>query len=192
MFPVGHANLLKYSGSVRVTVQIERPKASTLRELLLELREGFALFAPIFIEIDVGSNPPPDVTVDRTVTSGKPFDWAQQYTREYANHRFLIVAAGGQLSGNEVPVRIGRSRKCDVRIDNDSVSKIHATVIFDRHSGDYFLVDENSRNGTCINGEPLEPGTRMPVWSGAYVSFGDALYVFIDPPTLRKLSSLAN
>ena len=25
-------------------------------------------------------------------------------------------------------------------------------VVFDRHSGDYFLVDETSRNGTCING----------------------------------------
>ena len=38
---------------------------------------------------------------------------------------------------------------------------------------------------------PLEPALRTPIWSGAYVSFGDALYVFIDPPTLRKLSSLA-
>jgi hypothetical protein len=31
----------------------------------------------------------------------------------------------------------------------------------------------------------------VPIWSGAYVSFGDALFVFIDPPTIRKLSALA-
>lgn len=165
-----------------------------MRELLLELREGFSLYCPILIEIEVGASAPPDVTVDRTVTSGKPFDWAQQYTREYAGHRYLLVAPNDSSSANgaEVRVSIGRSRKSDVRIDNDSVSKIHAVVVFDRHSGDYFLVDETSRNGTCINGEPLEPGTKTPVWSGAYVSFGDALFVFIDPPTLKKLSSLAN
>ena len=29
-----------------------------------------------------------------------------------------------------------------------------------------------------------------PIWSGAYVSYGDAVFVFIDPPTLRKLSKL--
>jgi hypothetical protein len=173
-------------------VQTDRPKASTLRELLAELREGFNLFEPIFIEIEAGSSAMPDITVDRTVTSGKPFDWAQHYTREYAGHSYLVVAPQTQLSGSEVEVAIGRSRSCDVRIDNDSVSKVHAKMIFDRHSGDYYLVDEGSRNGSCINGDPLEPSQRTPIWSGAYVSFGDALYVFIDPPTLRKLSSLAS
>jgi hypothetical protein len=173
-------------------VETERPKAATLRELLVELRSGFALFTPILIEIEAGRSAPPDVTLDRTVTSGKPFDWAQQYSREYASHRYLIVAPSSQLSGNEVQVTIGRSRRCDVRIDNDSVSKVHAVMIFDRHSGDYYVVDEGSRNGTCINGEPVESGNRTAIWSGAYISFGDALYVFIDPQTLRKLSSLTN
>ena len=55
----------------------------------------------------------------------------------------------------------------------------------------YYIIDESSRNGTCINGQPLVAGVRMSVWSGAYVSFGDAVFVFIDPPTLRKLSRLA-
>ena len=173
-------------------MQTDRPKASTLRELLLELRGGFSLFEPILIEIEAGTAAMPDATVDRTVTSGKPFDWAAHYTREYAGHRYLVMSPADQVSGSEVEVSIGRSRSCDVRIDNDSVSKVHAHMIFDRHSGDYYLIDEHSRNGSCINGEPLEPGLRTPIWSGAYISFGDALYVFIDPPTLRKLSSLAN
>jgi hypothetical protein len=173
-------------------VQTDRPKASTLRELLLELRDGFALYEPILIEIESGNSAVPDVTVDHTVTSGKPFDWAQHYTKEYAGHRYLMVATTSQLSGSEVEVTIGRSRSCDVRIDNDSVSKLHARIIFDRSSGDYFLLDEHSRNGSCVNGEPVEPASRTPIWSGAYLSFGDALYVFIDPPTLRKLSSLAS
>ena len=63
--------------------------------------------------------------------------------------------------------------------------------VFDRASGDYYIVDENSRNGTYINGEALTPSIPAAVWSGAYVGFGDAVFVFIDPATLRKLSKLA-
>jgi predicted component of type VI protein secretion system len=78
-----------------------------------------------------------------------------------------------------------------VRVENESVSKVHGSVMFDRTAGQYYIVDENSRNGTYINGESLTPGVPAEVWSGAYVSFGDAVFVFIDPPTLRKLSKLA-
>ena len=63
------------------------------------MRNGFALFEPILIEIEAGSSAMPDVTIDRTVTSGKPFDWAQHYTREYAGHSFLVVAPQHQSAG---------------------------------------------------------------------------------------------
>jgi pSer/pThr/pTyr-binding forkhead associated (FHA) protein len=71
------------------------------------------------------------------------------------------------------------------------VSKVHGSVVFDASAGEYFLIDENSRNGTRINGEPVSPGVPTAVWSGAHVSFGDAVFVFLDPPTLRKLAKLA-
>jgi pSer/pThr/pTyr-binding forkhead associated (FHA) protein len=121
---------------------------------------------------------------------GKPLDWAEQYSREYAGHVFLVLGPNN-LAGLETPLTIGRSRRSDIRIDNDSVSKVHASIVFDRASGEYSVVDEHTRNGTCINGEALTPGVPAAVWSGAYVSFGDALFVFIDPPTLRKLAKLA-
>ena len=73
-----------------------------------------------------------------------------------------------------------------VGADHDSGS-----VVFDASAGEYFLIDENSRNGTRINGEPVSPGVPTAVWSGAHVSFGDAVFVFLDPPTLRKLAKLA-
>lgn len=167
------------------------PKAKTLRDLLLELRKGYTLYKPILIEVEQGSGISPEATIDRTMTLNQPLDWAEQYSREYAGHSFLLLGPNTLSAGLETPVTIGRSRRCDVRVDNDSVSKIHSSVVFDRASGEYYLVDENSRNGTCINGEALSPGVRAAVWSGAYVSFGDALFVFIDPPTLRKLAKLA-
>jgi hypothetical protein len=172
-------------------VETERPKSSTLRELLVELREGHTLHAPILIEVEVGSSDRPDATVDRTMTMSKPLDWAEQYGREYAGHRYVILGPNTLPSETVDPVTIGRSRRCHVRIDNDSVSKLHASVVYSGSTGEYFIIDEGSRNGTAINGEPLTAGSRMPIWSGAYVSFGDAVFVFIDPPTLRKLSKLA-
>ncbi len=169
----------------------DHPKASTLRELLVELRKGYTLYKPILIEVEPGSRVAPDSTIDRTMTLRKPLDWAEQYGREYAGQSFLVLGPNTLSAGMETPVTIGRSRRCDVRIDNDSVSKVHGSVVFDRTSGEYYIVDENSRNGTCINGEALTAGVPAAVWSGAYVSFGDAVFVFIDPPTLRKLARLA-
>ncbi len=172
-------------------VDSDRPKATTLRELLNELRHGYTLYKPILIQVEPGTRIAPDATLDRTMTLRKPLDWAEQYGREYASHRFLVLGPNTLSAGLETPLTIGRSRRCDVRVENDSVSKVHGSVIFERSSGEYYIVDENSRNGTCINGEALTPGVPSSVWSGAYVSFGDAVFVFIDPPTLRKLAKLA-
>jgi pSer/pThr/pTyr-binding forkhead associated (FHA) protein len=173
----------------------EQPKATTLRELLLEMKAGYMLHKPILIEVTsgvLGARPiAPDSTIDRTMTIRKPLDLSEQYSQEYAGHHFLVLGPNTLSAGVDAPVTIGRSRRCDVRVENDSVSKVHGSVVFDRATGEYYVIDENSRNGTSINGEPLTPGVPAAVWSGAYLSFGDAVFVFIDPQTLRKLSKLA-
>jgi pSer/pThr/pTyr-binding forkhead associated (FHA) protein len=172
-------------------LESEQPNANTLRELLVEIRDGYALYAPVLIQVQVEPFGPGEITVERTVTQSTPLDWAEQYTREYANESYLIVGANTLKPSLDEPVSIGRSRSCNLRIENESVSKRHASIHFDRLSGGYFIVDEHSRNGTCINGEVVVSGVKTALWSGAYVSFGDAVFVFIDPPTLRKLSRLA-
>ena len=174
------------------TVETDGPKATTLRGLLVELKQGYTLYKPILIEVERGTRDSvTSNTIERTMTLRKPLDWAGQYGREYAGHQFLVLGPNTRTSGSQARITIGRSRQCDVRVDNDSISKVHASLVFDRVNGGYYVVDENSRNGTAINGEPLVPQTPTSIWAGAYVSFGDAVFVFIDPPTLRKLSKLA-
>lgn len=169
----------------------DRPKPVTLRDLLVEIRQGYSLFSPVLISVSAESMFQEETTTGHTITANLDVDWAEEYTREYANEEFIIVGSNSLEHGLDKPVYIGRSRQCDVRVVNDSVSKSHASIVFDRSTGGYFLVDENSRNGTFVNSEPVEPGVKTPLWSGAYVSFGDAVFVFIDPPTLRKLARLA-
>lgn len=165
------------------------PKSVTLRELLAELKAGFILHAPVLIRVQDSTGEQREVTVDRTMTAHAPLDWADHYTREYGNEPYIV--AGPNTAAAALSITIGRSRTCDVKIENESVSKVHARLVSDANTGAFFIVDESSRNGTCINGQPLVAGVRMSIWSGAYVSFGDAVFVFIDPPTLRKLSRLA-
>ena len=108
--------------------------ATTLRELLQEVRKGFALYTPILVRVhdDMSSL---DTSTERTLTMSEPLDWAEQYTREYANENYLVVGPNSLRGGLDRRVTLGRSRSCDVRIENESVSKIHAAIIFDRSSG---------------------------------------------------------
>lgn len=167
-----------------------RTQAVTLSDLLVEIRNGYSLFSPVLISVHPDAMFREETTTERTITKGVELDWAEEYTREYANEEFVIVGANSLRKGLDTPVTIGRSRKCDVRVENESVSKLHAAIAFDRASGGYFVTDESSRNGTCVNSERLTAGVKTPLWSGVYVSFGDAVFVFIDPPTLRKLARL--
>jgi pSer/pThr/pTyr-binding forkhead associated (FHA) protein len=58
------------------------------------------------------------------------------------------------LNGNLV---LGRSRDCDVTIDDPSASRRHAEIR--RDGGAWLLVDLASTNGTEVNGEPIERAT---------------------------------
>ncbi len=170
----------------------DSPKAHNLRQLLLEIRSGFTLHKPVLIALEsTDQRSSLEATIDRTMTLSQPMAWVEQFGRELASNAFTLLGPNTLAAGLDAPVTVGRSRRCDVRVENDSVSKVHGSVVFDRASGEYFIIDENSRNGTRINGEPLTPGVPAAVWSGAHVAFGDALFVFLDPPTLRKLAKLA-
>ncbi len=160
----------------------------TLRELLIRIKGGYALYSPILV--NVSREDSLDDTAGDTVTQNLERDWAEDYTREYAEETAIVVG-NNSIKGLDLPVSIGRSRQCDVQVSNESVSKVHASIALDRRSGSYSVLDRGSRNGTCINGEEIAKDTKVSLWSGAYLSFGDAVYVFIDPPTLRKLARLA-
>lgn len=48
---------------------------------------------------------------------------------------------------------IGRSRECDIVVQDSNASRLHAEI---RHIGlDYFIVDSNSTNGTIVNGQRI-------------------------------------
>jgi membrane-bound lytic murein transglycosylase D len=55
------------------------------------------------------------------------------------------------------PFRIGRTNECEVCINNDYVSRVHAEVVFE--NGQWQIRDLNSSNGVFVDGQRVESAT---------------------------------
>jgi pSer/pThr/pTyr-binding forkhead associated (FHA) protein len=69
------------------------------------------------------------------------------------------------------PMVIGRSPDADLTIDDEKVSRFHCGIRFDE--GRYRLKDLGSRNGTFLNGEPVQ--APCPLESGDHIRVGSTL-----------------
>ncbi len=65
------------------------------------------------------------------------------------------------------PFRIGRGAEVELVLGSPRVSKVHAEVL--EENGSHVIRDLGSRNGTFVNGEPLEGSRRL--------EFGDILHI---------------
>ena len=122
-------------------MQTDRPHSATLRELLSELKTGFALHAPVLIRVQDGAGDARDNTIDRTMTLREPLDWADHYTREYGNEPYIVLGPNTLVTGTGAAVTIGRSRQCDVKIDNPYTGQGHADHVAKHASGGPTSVD---------------------------------------------------
>lgn len=65
-------------------------------------------------------------------------------------------------------LKIGSSPSCDIVINDPFVSAIHAEItVLD--SGEIFIEDKNSRNGTFVNNNRINPNVETPVRRGDHV-----------------------
>jgi len=70
-----------------------------------------------------------------------------------------------------VEVRAGRDgNQCTVLMTEPRVSSVHASLKIEGKQ--LLLRDENSNNGTLVNGAKVNPGAWVPVANGATISFG--------------------
>jgi pSer/pThr/pTyr-binding forkhead associated (FHA) protein len=87
-------------------------------------------------------------------------------------------------------VTFGRGSDVDHRFDDQSLSRLHATVYRD---GDrVWIVDENSSNGTFVNGSPVQPA-GTPLSNGDSIRLGNntALNVRFVEATAAPVASRA-
>ena len=92
----------------------------------------------------------------------------------------LVVRSGGGRAGEHfLPqgerTTIGRSPDCDIFLDDVTVSRNHAVLV--EESGEFFVEDQGSLNGTFVNRKRIEAATRLQ--SGDEVQIGKYRLSFI-------------
>ena len=72
-------------------------------------------------------------------------------------------------------VTVGKLQgQCEVQLNVSTVSRIHARMEYRKGIG--YIRDLNSRNGTFLNGERLEPQELRTFTEGARIAFADVQY----------------
>jgi pSer/pThr/pTyr-binding forkhead associated (FHA) protein len=69
---------------------------------------------------------------------------------------------------------IGRSRECDIFLEDLTVSRLHATIKESAH-GEYEIVDNRSATGTFVNGHPVK---RHRLQEGDIIQIGNTKFNF--------------
>jgi pSer/pThr/pTyr-binding forkhead associated (FHA) protein len=82
---------------------------------------------------------------------------------------------------------IGRGAHCDLQIDDEAVSTDHLEIA--RRGASLLATDLDSRNGTLLNGDPIE-GTRR-LRDGDVLVAGEVRLEIAVPPQLRQDSTVA-
>jgi Protein of unknown function (DUF3662)/FHA domain len=71
----------------------------------------------------------------------------------------LLLMDGKRLVIGSAGVTLGRSRQCDVTVDDPNVSRTHAEIR--ARGGSWVVTDLGSTNGSRLNGRPLEEPTVL-------------------------------
>jgi pSer/pThr/pTyr-binding forkhead associated (FHA) protein len=111
-------------------------------------------------------------------------------TEQGSSPRLWVNEPGGaprSAALEEGRTLVGRGEHCEVRIEDEAVSTDHLEI--SRHGSTLLATDLDSRNGTLLNGAPLE-GTRRLRNGDVLVAGGVRLEVAV-PPQLRRDSTVA-
>src|SRR5207248_6462090 len=94
---------------------------------------------------------------------------------------FELMTMRGTLRSYEVlsEMTIGRSRECDIFLEDLAVSRLHATIR-QLPDGGYEIEDHRSATGTFVNGMPI---TRYHLLEGDVVQIGSSRLAFRRTPS---------
>ncbi len=87
--------------------------------------------------------------------------------------------AGFALNKNEIT--LGRKSDCDVQLNLDGISRVHARIFF--RDEDYYVEDLGSTNGTYVNGIKV---IRCVLRNNDRIEIGSAKIIFVEERMRRK------
>ncbi len=75
-------------------------------------------------------------------------------------------------------VTVGRGAKASVIIPDPFLSSVH--VQFRKEGNDFVIIDNNSTNGTFVNGEKLSNEPCL-IKTGDLIKIGQLMFIFVEP-----------
>jgi FHA domain len=89
----------------------------------------------------------------------------------------LRLENGATWCGLHADHVVGRSSRCELQIDEGYVSAQHAAIRWT--GGGWEIKDLGSRNGTLVDGAPVEPGRYVRLNKGMALSFGRSTQTWV-------------
>ncbi|HUB10199.1 MAG TPA: FHA domain-containing protein [Myxococcales bacterium] len=83
-------------------------------------------------------------------------------------------------------VELGRSRQVAIRIDQPTISRVHAELA--RVARGFALRDRGSYNGTMLNGRVLDPGEAPELADGDVITLGETQLLYGSLSHLAKIA----
>jgi diguanylate cyclase (GGDEF)-like protein len=115
---------------------------------------------------------------DTTATDPEEIQAKLSSARNRATLTVLTGGASGRMFKLHSSMTIGRSPACEIRLEDDGISRSHARVRYEAEVAT--LEDLQSRNGTFVNGERIREivkvvdGDKIQVGRGTVLRFGRA------------------
>lgn len=106
--------------------------------------------------------------------------------------KLIICSEAAGIVGQEIAlvqdvITLGRAPTCQIVIESDFASRRHAQIV--RRDQNYWLRDLGSKNGTLLDGNPVNG--EMLLSNGMEVAVGAARFRFMDPSATRTHPVLA-
>lgn len=78
---------------------------------------------------------------------------------------------------NKQRVMVGSGTAADICIyNNNAISRNHAIITYD--NGDYYIEDNQSKNGSFLNGRRLQSGAREHLYDGMFLKLANEDFIF--------------
>lgn len=92
--------------------------------------------------------------------------------------RLIRKQNGAVYKIDQEKAMVGSGSSANICIfDNKAISRSHAVII--RVDKNYYIEDNQSRNGSFVNGKRLQPGVREPIYDGMTLRFANEDFDFV-------------
>lgn len=118
--------------------------------------------------VDSGSN-----ILAETIDTGSALGQRLERVNENSQSSYLLFDESKMKITERMT--LGRDPKCNIVIDNKLVSRHHATI--QKIKDDFYIKDEESTNGTFVNGTRIEKDKFMKINPGDKIAIGTEIVV---------------